>query len=182
MFPHCFSSPEGRGSRTIRLDAVGTGLMAVVAFLLVFPLVDGRALGWPTWLFALMALTVPLLAAFVVQQRRRTRDGRTPLIEVSVLRKRSYVSGIVFVLVFFGAIVGFSLVVGLFLQVGLGKSALDASLYLMALAAGTVVGSGVGAWAATAVGSPILHVGLAIMAVGTEVLLISLRGDHVPGF
>ncbi|GAB2457252.1 MFS transporter [Jatrophihabitans fulvus] len=174
--------PEGRGSRTIRLDAVGTGLMAVVAFLLVFPLVDGRALGWPTWLFVVMALAAPLLAAFVVQQRRRTRDGRTPLIEVSVLRKRSYVSGIVFVLVFFGAIVGFSLVVGLFLQVGLGRTALDASLYLMALAVGTVVGSGVGAWAATAVGRPILHVGLAIMAVGTVVLLASLHGNDRPGF
>ena len=37
------------------------------------------------------------------QQRRRVRAGRTPLVELSVLRKRSYVSGVVFTLVFFGS-------------------------------------------------------------------------------
>jgi EmrB/QacA subfamily drug resistance transporter len=159
----------------LRLDVVGTMLMAGVSFLVVFPLVDGRSLGWPTWIFGVLAAAVPTVAVFVVQQRRRVRAGRTPLIESSILRKRSYVSGIVFVLVFFGAIVGFSLTIGLFLQIGLGFSAMKASLYLAALAIGAFLGSGVGAWAATAVGRPILHVGLTIMATGTAVLYFSLR-------
>ena len=68
----------------------------------------------------MLAAAVPVLGVFVAQQRRRLRAGRTPLVEISVLRKRSYVSGIVFTLVFFGAIVGFSLTIGLFLQLGLG--------------------------------------------------------------
>jgi EmrB/QacA subfamily drug resistance transporter len=168
--------PSGTARRAgLRLDAVGTGLMAAVAFLLVFPLVDGRSLGWPTWIFGVLAASVPMVAVFVVHQRRRVSAGRTPLIEFSVLRKRSYVSGVVFVLVFFGAIVGFSLTIGLFLQVGLGYSAMKASLYLAALAVGAFLGSGVGAWAMTAVGRPILHVGLTIMAIGTAVLYFSLH-------
>jgi MFS family permease len=87
----------------------------------------------------------------------------------------------VFVVVFFGSIVGFSLAMGLFLQIGLGFTALHASLYMAALAVGAFLGSGVGAWAATAVGRPILHVGLALMAVGTVVLYLSLRAADTVG-
>jgi len=175
--------------RKVRLDGVGTALLAAASFLLVFPLVDGRGLGWPVWIFGVLAATVPMLAAFVLHQRYRVRSGRTPLVEFSVLRKRSYISGVLFVLVFFAAIVGFSLTMGLFLQIGLGFTAIHASLLLAAMAAGAFIGSGVGAWAATAVGRPILHIGLAIMAAGTLVLYLSLSSvsgavgalDLVPG-
>jgi EmrB/QacA subfamily drug resistance transporter len=162
----------------VRLDGVGTALLAAVSFVLVFPLVDGRTLGWPAWIFAVLAAAVPLLAAFVVHQRYRVRAGRTPLVELSVLRKRSYVSGVVFVLVFFAAIVGFSLTIGLFLQIGLGFTPIHASFLLAAMAAGAFAGSGVGAWAATAVGRPILHIGLSIMAIGAVVLDLSLHAVH----
>jgi EmrB/QacA subfamily drug resistance transporter len=162
----------------VRLDGVGTVLLAAASFLLVFPLVDGRTLGWPAWIFGVLAATVPLLAAFVVHQRCRVRAGRTPLVEFSVLGKRSYVSGVVFVLVFFASIVGFSLTIGLFLQIGLGFTPIHASLLLAAMAGGAFLGSGVGAWAATAVGRPILHIGLTIMAIGTLVLYLSLHAVH----
>jgi EmrB/QacA subfamily drug resistance transporter len=179
--------PTGSGRRAgLRLDGVGAALMAVASFLIVFPLVDGRSLGWPSWIFGVLALSVPVLVLLVLQQRRRTRAGRSSLIEFSVLRKRSYLSGVVFTLVFFGTIVGFSLTVGLFLQIGLGFSAMKASLYLAGLAVGAFFGSGIGAWAMTAVGRPILHIGLTIMAAGTLVLYFSLHGavgamDLVPG-
>ena len=125
----------------------------------------------------MLAASLPMLAAFVLQQRARLRAGRAPLVEFSVLRKRSYVSGTLFTLVFFGSIVGFSLTMGLFLQIGLGFTAMHASLYLAAMAVGAFFGSGVGAWAATAVGRPILHIGLTVMAAGALVLWWSLRSQ-----
>ncbi len=172
-----------------RLDVVGTALLAAASFLLVLPLVDGRTQGWPAWMFVLLAASVPVLGIFVVQQRARLRAGRAPLFELSLLGKRSYVSGVLFTIVFFGSIVGFSLTIGLFLQVGLGYSAMQAGLYLAALAVGAFFGSAVGAWAATAVGRPILHVGLTGMAAGTALLWWSLTradgdvglGDLAPG-
>jgi EmrB/QacA subfamily drug resistance transporter len=159
----------------VRLDGLGTVLLAAASFLLVFPLVDGRTLGWPPWIFGVLAASVPLLGLFIAHQRYRLRSGRTPLVEFTVLRKRSYVSGVVFVLVFFGSIVGFSLTMGLFLQIGLGFTPIHASLLLAAMAGGAFIGSGVGAWAATAVGRPILHIGLTIMFAGTLVLYLSLH-------
>jgi hypothetical protein len=85
-------------------------------------------------------------------------------------------------MVFFGSIVGFSLTTGLFLQIGLGMTPMRAALYLAGFAVGAFFGSGVGAWATTAVGRPILHVGLAIMAVGTFVLYVSVRGADAVGW
>ena len=71
-----------------------------------------------------------------------------------------------FTLFFFGSVVGFSLTTGLFLQMGLGFTRDARRLYLAAMAVGAFFGAGVGAWASTAVGRPILHVGLTIMAAG----------------
>ena len=122
------------------------------------------------------AAALPLLVVVGRRQRGRIARGETPLVELSVLRKRSYVSGVVFTMVFFGTLVGFSLTTGLFLQIGLGMTPMKAALYLAGFAVGAFFGSGVGAWATTAVGRPILHVGLAIMAVGTFVLYASVRG------
>lgn len=174
--------PAGLTRRQVRLDPLGTVLIAVASFLLVFPLVDGRAQGWPTWIFGVLAAAVPVLGAFALQQRRRVRRGATPLVELSVLAKRSYLSGVIFTLVFFGAIVGYSLTMGLFLQVGLGFTAMHASLYLAASAVGAFLGSGIGAWAATAIGRPILHIGLTISAGGATLLLVSLHlASGAPG-
>jgi EmrB/QacA subfamily drug resistance transporter len=173
------SEPAHRGAR---LDWVGLALTAAVSFLVVFPLVEGRTLGWPVWLVGVAAATVPLLVVVGKRQQGRIARGETPLVELSVLRKRSYVSGVVFTMVFFGSLVGFSLTLGLFLQIGLGMSPMKAALYLAGFAVGAFLGSGVGAWAATAVGRPILHVGLAIMAVGTVVLYTGIKGADSVGW
>jgi EmrB/QacA subfamily drug resistance transporter len=160
----------------VRLDWIGIALTGLVSFLVVFPLVEGRTLGWPVWLVGVAASALPLIVVVGKRQQGRIGRGETPMVELSVLRKRSYVSGVVFTMVFFGSLVGFSLTLGLFLQIGLGMTPMKAALYLAGFAIGAFFGSGVGAWATTAVGRPILHVGLAIMAVGTIVLYASIRG------
>jgi EmrB/QacA subfamily drug resistance transporter len=168
-----------------RLDVLGTLIAGTGMFLLVYPLVQGREQGWPAWILLMLAGSVAVLGIFVGQQLRRSRTGRTPLVELSVLAKRSYASGVVFVIVFFGAIVGFSLSVGLFLQVGLGFTAMRASLFMAAMAVGAFLGSGVGAVAVGKVGRPVLHLGLAIMAAGSAVLLLALSAlepGRAPGF
>lgn len=178
VLPDVPPAHAGRG-----LDVIGAGLFALGSFALIFPLVDGRTLGWPVWLLGLTAVSALSFAAFGLQQRRRVAAGRSSLVEFSILRKRSFVSGVVFTQFFFGSVVAIGLVMGLFLQVGLGFSAFKASLYLAGLAVGAFVGAGVGAWAVSAVGRPILHVGLSVMALATGVLWASLSASEgVVGF
>jgi EmrB/QacA subfamily drug resistance transporter len=170
--------PSSGPRRPMRLDIAGTLAAGTGMFLLVYPLVQGREQGWPARLLVMLAASVAVLAGFVVYQLRRARSGRTPLVELSVLARRSYASGVAFVIVFFGSIVGFSLSVGLFLQLGLGYSPMRASLSMSAWAIGAFVGSGFGATMMGRLGRRILHLGLAIMAVGlaATVAVFTLAG------
>jgi len=148
------------------LDLRGALLAGAGVLMLVYPLVQGRELGWPTWSLVLLAASLPVLAAFALYQLRRTRSGGTPLVELSVFAKRSYASGVLFVIFFFGAIVGFSLAVGLLLQLGLHYSPLAASLAMVAWAVGAFVGTGFGSTLMNRLGRHMLHIGLALMALG----------------
>jgi len=163
------SVPPARGER---LDVRGAILAAAGMFLLVYPLTQGHELGWPAWTFAMLIASVPTLAIFAGHQARRAGRGRPVLVRLGVFARRSYTSGVVFVLAFFGVITGFGLAVGLFLQLGLGYSPLAASLTMAPWAIGAFLGSGIGATLMTKLGRHILHIGLAIMIVGLVLLLV----------
>jgi EmrB/QacA subfamily drug resistance transporter len=161
-------------NRPKRLDLPGMALAAVGMFLLVFPLVQGQELGWPAWTLLMLAAAVPVIGIFALHQLRMRRNGRTPLVELSVFTRRSYTSGVLFVVVFFGAVVGFSLAVGLFLQLGLGYTPTRASLTMAAWALGAFLGSGFSAGAMVKLGRRILHLGLSLMAIGGAALYVVL--------
>jgi EmrB/QacA subfamily drug resistance transporter len=169
------SAPPSAGSR--RLDLVGALLGAAAMSMLVYPLIQGRELGWPVWCFALLAGCVPVFALFALRQGRLA--GRGALIDLGVFANRSYTSGLVFILSFFGVVVGFSLAVGLFLQLGLGYTPMHASLTMVSLAAGAFVGSALSSTVGAAFGRRILHAGLALMAVGMIGFYLVL--DHSGG-
>jgi EmrB/QacA subfamily drug resistance transporter len=159
-----------------RLDVVGMLLAGVGTFMLVHPLVQGRELGWPTWTLVECAASLPVLGAFAVYQVRRAAAGKVPLVELGVFKHRSYASGVGFVMVFFGAIVGISMAIGLFLQMGLGYSPTKASVTMGAWAVGAFVGSGLSGAVMGKLGRRILHIGLAVMAAGMTGLYLVF--DH----
>jgi MFS family permease len=161
------SAPAGSRPAARRgIDWLGVLVAGTGMFLLVYPLVQGREQGWPAGLFVMLAASVAVLAGFVIYQLRRARSGRTPLVELGVMARRSYACGVAFVVVFFGSIVGFSLSVGLFLQLGLGYSPMRASLTMTPWAVGAFLGSGFGATKMASLGRRILHLGLSIMFTG----------------
>jgi EmrB/QacA subfamily drug resistance transporter len=153
-------------ARSRRLDVGSVALAAIGAFMLVYPLVQGRELGWPLWTKLLMAGALPVLAAFGYRQVRRRRAGAAPLVEPSIFAKRSYVSGVVFALVFLGAMGGIVLTLGVLLQVGLGYTPIHSALTTAPFALGGFVGSAAGAMAMHKLGRTILQVGLVVMGAG----------------
>src|SRR3569833_433099 len=157
------SPPVARGQR---LDVSGALLAAAGVSMLVFPLVQGRELGWHWWSLALIAASVPTLATFVWHHRRRAGLGATARVELSMFAKRSYASGVLFVVVFFGAIVGFSLAVGLYLQLGKHQDPLQASLTMAPWAVGAFLGTTLGNTVLARLGRDVLHLGLGLMVLG----------------
>ncbi|MFE9609805.1 MFS transporter [Streptomyces sp. NPDC006012] len=67
--------PRYRAKRAARLDPAGVALLTAALLALLYPLVEGRELGWPWWSFALMAAALPLLAAFARHEARRAAGG-----------------------------------------------------------------------------------------------------------
>jgi MFS family permease len=158
------SVPPSAGSR--RLDLASVGLAAVGAFMLIYPLVQGRELGWPLWVKAVLVAAVPVLGAFAWLQVHHRDAGATPLIEAGIFAKRSYVSGIAFAMVFLAAMGGITLTLGVFLQAGLGYSPIHAALTTAPFALGGFLGSGMGATLMNKVGRTVVQAGLVVMGLG----------------
>ncbi|MCW2912241.1 MAG: Drug resistance transporter, EmrB/QacA subfamily [Actinomycetia bacterium] len=157
--------PTSAGDRSGGLDVAGMLIAGTGMGLLVYPLVQGREQGWPGWILAMLGSSVAVLAVFVRHQLRRTAAGKTPLVELSVFARRSYSSGVLFVVVFFIAIIGFSLTLGFLLQLGLGYSPIGASVAMATWAVGAFVGSAFGAMLPQ-LGRRVLHIGLGLMGAG----------------
>jgi MFS family permease len=178
-------APGGRASGTGRtpgrarrgqLDLPGAALAGLAMFGLVFPLVQGRSLGWPAWSFAMMAASVLMLAGFAWYQIRRRRSGRTPLVEPSIFRNRPYSAGIVFSLVFTGSLGGIVMIFNVFLQNGLGFTPWHSAITTAPWAAGAFIGSAAGGIAMSKLGRRVLHAGLVIEVAGLVALAAVLHG------
>lgn len=168
--------PESRGDRSTRPDPVGTALVTAGLLLLVFPLVQGRELGWPGWTHAMMAAAVPVLGVFAWHQVRRARAGRSPLVEPALFRSRAFSGGMAVGLVFFGGMTGLFLVLGLHLQLGLGFSPLRSGLVLAPWALGVAIGATLsGAWLGRRFGRPVLQAGAVVMAAGIVGVVVTLH-------
>jgi EmrB/QacA subfamily drug resistance transporter len=163
------------GARPRRLDLPGALLAGTAMFLLVFPLAQGHSLGWPAWLFAMMAASVLVLAGFGWYQVRRQRAGRDPLVEPSVFRHRPFSAGIVFSIVFTGSLGGIVMIFNVFLQNGLGFTPWHSAVTTAPWAAGAFIGSAVGGIAMAKLGRRVLLAGLVVEAAGLAGIFLVMR-------
>jgi EmrB/QacA subfamily drug resistance transporter len=164
----------GLGGR--RLDLPGAVLAGTAMFLLVYPLAQGHELGWPAWLFGMLAASVLALACFAVYQVRRQRAGRMPLVEPSIFGHRGYRAGVVFSIVFVGSMGGIVMIFNVFLQNGLGFTPWHSALTTAPWAAGAFIGSAVGGITMAKLGRRVLHAGLVVEAAGLLAVYAVLRG------
>ncbi|MDH2427608.1 MFS transporter [Sphaerisporangium sp. TRM90804] len=166
--------PESRSPHPLRLDVPGVLLVSLAGLLIVFPLVQGREHGWPLWSFLMIAASAVMFAVFGRYEARRSRAGGDPLVVGSLFRKRAFTGGLVTGMVFFGAMVGFTLALTLYLQIGLGYSTMRAGLTLAPWSLGMVVGFGL-AQPLQRFGRRLLHGGTLLMAAGVIVLMVTVQ-------
>src|SRR5690349_8279436 len=116
--------PHGKGEPGRTLDLPGLALLtpAVLAFVL------GQPEHWPLWGWVLMAASVPMVAAFVLAERRVAGAGGTPLIPGRVLRVPGVPVAIAALFTVMTIFSGFFFTLALHLQDGLGYTPLRAGL------------------------------------------------------
>ncbi|WP_029896471.1 MFS transporter [Nocardia brasiliensis] len=130
---------ESTAAKADRLDLAGVLLSAIAMVLLVFPLTEGHAHGWPLWCFAMLAGGGLVLGVFLRHQRRRRHDS--PLIALSLFKDKQFSGGL-------SAQLTMALLCGLlfltwslYLQHGLGMSPLMAAAAFTLLALGELAGA-----------------------------------------
>jgi EmrB/QacA subfamily drug resistance transporter len=176
--------PRARGHRRPRLDPLGAvGVSGSVALALV-PLTLGRDEGWPAWTWVALAAAPPALAATLAWERRLTRRGGEPLLDLALFRDRAFSAGLLlnFVAIFFFG--SFMFVLTLLLQSGLGLSPLHAGIVNLPLALTFIAMTLLGPKLAARLGPRSITLGTSTAALGAVALaVIGIRsGSHLTGW
>jgi EmrB/QacA subfamily drug resistance transporter len=176
--------PESKSDRALRLDWVGTGLIVVGLLLLLYPVVEGREMGWPLWGWLCIAASPVVLAVAARHQLQAARAGESTLVVPSLFTNRGFVGGVLTTVTSFVALNGFFLVFTLHLQIGLGFSALRTGFAGIAFSIATAIAAGVGAGRlAPRFGRPVITAGAIVMAIGMFAIYLTVRatsGDLTP--
>ncbi len=160
------------------LDPVGVVLLGGAVLGILLPLVQGRQ--WATAVTGPILVTgVCLLVVFGWWERRYTRRGRVPVLDLSLFGLRSYRSGAALAWAYFAGFTGVFFVMTLFFQNGLGYTPLLAGLAMTPFALGSALGASVGGRLIHGIGRPLVVAGLVMVVTGVVVtdVLLAVRGD-----
>ncbi|WP_414685493.1 MFS transporter [Micromonospora robiginosa] len=172
--------PGGQPDRH-RLDPVGVLLLGAGVTVILLPLVQREQWQGPAkWL--LIPLGLVLLAGFALWERRFARHA-TPLFDLRLFGLRSYTLGSLIGLAYFAGFTAIFFIFTLYLQIGLGYSALVAGLAITPFALGSALASALGGRVVTRYGRPLVAIGLLAVVVGlvaTDLVLTGGPHDNVP--
>ncbi len=172
--------PQTRSDAPLGLDVLGVALSVGGLVALVYPLVEGRQAGWPGWTFALFALAPVLLVAFVLQERRRTRTGRAPLLPLRLFSDRGFSAGLIVQLSFQAGVIGFLFALTITVQSGFGFSAWEAGLVIVPFSVAAAIASGAAAVLVARLGSILVGIGALLVAAGVAWSIAVVSGTGSP--
>ncbi|WP_374250928.1 MFS transporter [Micromonospora sp. R77] len=158
-----------------RLDPVGVLLLGIGVTLVLLPLVQREQWHSP-WKWALIPAGLAFLAGFGFWERWYGRH-EAPLFDLRLFRLRSYTLGSLIGLVYFGGFTAIFFIFTLYLQIGLGYSALVAGLAITPFALGSAAASALGGRVVTRYGRPLVAIGLLAVLVGLVATVWVLRGS-----
>jgi len=128
--------PESRAERTRRIDPVGQGLVIVGLASLTYAIIEGPRSGWGSAeILGLFAVSLVCLAGLVPYELRR----REPLLEMRFFRSAPFSGASAIAVLAFAAQGGFLFLNTLYLQGERGFSPFHAGLYMLPMAAMTLV-------------------------------------------
>ncbi|HMI27522.1 MAG TPA: MFS transporter [Streptosporangiaceae bacterium] len=169
--------PETKDPGARRPFVAGAVLLAGSLVAIVYPLLEGRQLGWPAWVWPLMAAGVAGLVVLGVIEARRTSTTVAPLLRAGLFRVPAFAAGMGVQLAFFAGMQGFFIAFALWLQAGEHFSPLKAGLTAVAFSVGSFIAAPVAVPLAQKAGRRILAGGAVLMVAGIGG--VALAAPHV---
>jgi EmrB/QacA subfamily drug resistance transporter len=175
--------PESKSAHPLRLDVPGVLLAMLGVLLVVYPLVEGRQLGWPAWIWALLVAAPIVFALFIWLQGRKLRAAKSPLVPTALFRSRGFSAGVITQATFQAGVGSFALALIVYLQVGLHFTALDSGLAILPYSVGAIVGTGVSIPLGAKLGKYLVALGAIVQAASLvwAIALVVSAGDSLQG-
>ena len=176
--------PNTRSPHPLRLDLLGVVLLSGGLLGILYPVVEGRALDWPAWLWIVAAAGVALLVAFVLHQRARTRRDGSALLPLALFANRGFSAGLVTQATFQGAMNAFTIAWIIYLQASLGFDAFTVGLIMLPFSLGAFVGVGAAIPLTSRIGKPVVTLGALVQAGGIAwaLAIMNERGAELTGW
>jgi EmrB/QacA subfamily drug resistance transporter len=159
--------PNARSPHPLRVDFIGVIIILVAMLMLMYPLIQGRELDWPSWALISMGASILVFVLFGWSQVQKDKRDGSPLVVPHLFKSRSFVAGVALNGAFFAVIAGFFLTFTLFLQIGLGYSILKAGLTGIPFSIGVSLAAGLsGPVFVPKFGRNIISAGPVVMGLG----------------
>lgn len=172
--------PDHRPAPGQRPDMAGILLLTLTLTLLVYPAVEGREAGWPLWAYIALAAVVPCFALFIEVERRQLVAGGSPLVDLRLFANRRFTLALMTATLFYAG-ASFFLTFALYLQDGLGWSALPTSLAILPYGIGFFLGPFATPALLRRLGHAVVNLGFALMAIGFAVVIGHVLVARQPG-
>ncbi|HEY4060986.1 MAG TPA: MFS transporter [Puia sp.] len=114
-----------------KFDYTGIAILTSALFCLIYPLIQGRESGWPLWSVGMIVVSFGIFTYFIKNQKRKLREDRNPLIDVRLFRIRDFNIGLLAVLFHFMLHTAYLLLSAVYLQNGLGVTAIQCGLFFI---------------------------------------------------
>lgn len=176
--------PDTTSDRPLRLDWLGVVLATAGLFGVTFPLVEGRENDWAPWIWAMLGAGVVVLSLFARHQLTRDRTDGSALLPMHLFANRGYSAGLMTQAFFQGSMAGFVLVLAIYVQNGLGFSAIAAGITLLPFSLGAFVGTGISVPLGVRLGKIIMFAGAAFQSVSIwwAAQVIGAQGTSLTGW
>ncbi len=156
------------------LDLPGVALLAVALLLVLLPMLETGA-DVPAALWLTLPIGLVLASAFLRWERQYARRGNTPLVDLALLRRRSYAAGMSIAALYFAGFTSIFFTFTLFLQVGHGYTPLEAGLAQTPFAVGGAVSAPLAGRVITRIGRPLVVIGLGLVLAGLAGAWLAVR-------
>lgn len=157
---------NSKSDKPVKIDFAGVFLISSALFILVFALIQGREYDWPLWIWLMLGASPVLIALFAWLQYRQEKSTGMPLIPPSLFKSRGYSAGAVTSFASTASVASFYLIFAIYLQTGLGFSAIDAGVASLPFSIGAFFGSGVAIPLAARLGKSLIFIGALLQIAG----------------
>ncbi|WCT10742.1 MFS transporter [Mucilaginibacter jinjuensis] len=174
-----FFIPESKIIKKANFDMGGVLLLTAGLSALIYPIIQGRELGWPAWTFELLAVSFLILFAFVRYQYNRIKKEKSALLPLHLFKIRSFNLGLGMVFFYFALFSAFLLSCALFLQTGHHVDPLTSASYFVILGFAFMFSSHWSIKNASKFGTGLLQIACLLLIISFATQLIWFK-DSIP--